>query len=106
MTDNDKLAILSQRIGNTTSTTALLRSYLFDAQEIILNKIYEVAERPIDAVVPSKYDSLHIRITEYLYYRRGSEGQTVHNEGGINRTYASSTVPREMLKEITPEAGV
>ena len=106
MTDNEKIAILSQRVGNTSATTVLLHSYLFDAQEIILNKIYEVVDRPVDVIVPTKYESLQIRIAEYLYLRRGSEGETAHNEGGINRSYASSTVPHEMLKEIIPEVGV
>lgn len=105
MTDEEKLTVLSTRVGNPAKAE-LLRSYLFDAKEVILNRIYEVVERPNDAEVPARYDSLHIRIAEYLYYRRGSEGQTAHREGGIDRVYGSSSIPKEMLKEVMPLAGV
>ena len=42
----------------------------------------------------------------YLINKRGAEGETTHNENGINRAYESASVPESLLGRVTPFAGV
>ena len=55
--------------------------------------------------VPRRYGYLQCEIANYLLNRRGSEGQLVHTENGINRTYEKADVPESMLSEIIPHVG-
>lgn len=80
----------------------ILLTYLDVAAQKILNKCYPF--RTNETEVPEKYQLLQIEIAVYLLNKRGAEGETVHNENGINRTYESSSVPDSMLAGIVPFA--
>jgi hypothetical protein len=41
-----------------------------------------------------------------MFNKRGAEGETSHSENGVSRTYSSASVSEELLREITPKAGV
>jgi hypothetical protein len=41
-----------------------------------------------------------------MFNKRGAEGETAHSENGVSRTYQSANVSEDLLKEITPKAGV
>ena len=97
------LEILQVLTGETD--TELLNVYLSLAENVILNRLYPFGI-PDGAAVPSCYTTLHARVAEYLYLKRGAEGETVHNENGINRSYESGYVPESLLMEITPFAKV
>jgi hypothetical protein len=56
--------------------------------------------------VPNRYETKQVEIAVYLYNKRGAEGQTAHNENGINRTYESADVPESLMRGITPFVGV
>ena len=90
---------------NDNSSDDLLSAYLADAAQKILNKLYPF-ESEIDVILPSKYESLQVDIADYWYLKRGAQGETIHNENGINRHYESADVPESMLREITPYAKV
>lgn len=75
----------------------------FSASKII-NRAYPFREDVTE--VPSQYENLQIRLAAELYARMGAEGQTVHNENGINRTWESSEAGQVMLREIVPEVGI
>lgn len=103
MTPLEKLKARLEITDN--SEDDLLSAYLDDAAQKILNKLYPL-ESEIDALLPTKYESLQVDIAEYWYLKRGAQGEIIHNENGINRHYESADVPESMLREITPYARV
>lgn len=100
MTREDLETKLSVITGETDDDVLL--TYLDVAAQKILNKCYPF--RTNETEVPEKYQLLQIEIAVYLLNKRGAEGETVHNENGINRTYESSSVPDSMLKDVIPIA--
>lgn len=71
------------------------------AGQAIANRCYPFdPEKP----VPSKYYARQIEIAAYLVNKQGAEGETQHNENGINRSYESASIPESMLKDIVPFA--
>lgn len=71
------------------------------AGQAIANRCYPFdPEKP----VPPKYYARQIEIAAYLINKRGAEGETQHNENGINRSYESASIPESMLKDIVPFA--
>lgn len=108
MAQLDRLKI---QLGITGSTEdALLLELLESAKESILARRYPYSDYPVDetgvTVLETRYSGLQLKIAVYLYNKRGAEGQTAHNENGINRTYESADVPESMLREITPLVGL
>ena len=107
MTDAEKLTMLRIMVGQANEgewVDDTLLSYLKIAGNKILHRAY-----PYDYTVtevPTRYGYLQCEIAAYLLNRRGSEGQLVHNENGISRTYESADVPESMLKEIIPKVVV
>ena len=93
-----------------SSEDALLRDILTSAKNAILARRYPYTEYPMDetgeTILEKRYEDLQIRIAVYLYNKRGAEGQTAHNENGINRTYESADVPESLMRGITPFVGV
>lgn len=79
----------------------LLLIYLDMAAAVVLNTRdpFGVAEL---TEVEDKYLPDQLQIAVYLFNKRGAEGQTVHNENGVNRSYESGGVPRSLLKNIIP----
>ena len=87
-----------------TDEDALLLTLLSISAQKILDRVY-----PYDSTVtevPNRYETKQVEIAVYLYNKRGAEGQIVHNENGINRTYESADVPESLMRGITPFVGV
>lgn len=91
---------LQAMTGETNPT--VLNTYLNLAGAKIVARRYPFSPKK---PVPPEYYNLQVEIAAYLINKRGAEGQLVHNEGGINRTYESASVPESMLKDITPLCG-
>ena len=71
------------------------------AGQAIANRCYPFEpEKP----VPPKYYARQVEIAAYLVNKQGAEGETVHNENGINRSYESGSIPESMLRDIVPYA--
>lgn len=70
----------------------------------ILNQRYPYDDTIAD--VPTRYQSLQVRIAAELYAKMGAEGQTTHSENGISRAWDSADVAQGLLNEITPYVGV
>ena len=96
------LAILVD--DNDRENEERLSIYLDIAKTIILNKAYPFGNQPED--VPEKYENTQLTVAVYLYNKRGAEGETQHNENGINRTYESADVPESMLRNVIPFVGL
>lgn len=104
MTHSDKLAqfkTMLEIVGNEQDD--VLESYLSIAETVVLRRAYPFEQVE---VVPPKYEQIQLEIAVYLWNKRGAEGETAHNELGVNRSYESADVPESMLRIITPKGGV
>ena len=81
-----------------------LEDILESAKAVILSRRFPFGEQPEE--IEPKYKDLQIRIAVEMFNKRGAEGETAHSENGISRSYASANVSEDLLKEITPKAGV
>lgn len=63
---------------------------------------------PTDALpVEAKYASLAVDMVVYSFAKRGAEGQVMHSENGVARTYESgSSYPPSLTSRIAPKAVV
>ena len=108
MTDVEKLALLRVMVEQPSDadgwSDAVLNSYLRVAGQKILNRAYPYDDTV--TTVPRRYDYLQCEVAAYLLNKRGAEGQTAHNENGVNRTYESADVPESMLQDVLPHVGV
>lgn len=100
MTQLDRLKI---RITEKTNDVEL-EDILESAKAVILSRRFPFGEQP--AEIEDKYKDLQIRIAVEMFSKRGAEGETSHSENGVSRSYASASVSEDLLKEITPKAGV
>ncbi len=81
-----------------------LEDILESAKAVILSRRFPFGEPPED--IENRYKDLQIRIAVEMFNKRGAEGEVAHSENGISRTYSSANVSEDLLKEITPKAGV
>lgn len=97
--------VMRSRLSVITGETddAVLLTYLDMARERVLARCYPFG-CPEGTEVPTRYHSKELEIAVYLLNKRGAEGETAHNENGINRFYESASVPDSMLKDIIPFA--
>ena len=85
-------------------TDVELEDILESAKAVILSKRFPFGEQPTE--IEERYKDLQIRIAVEMFSKRGAEGETMHSENGVSRTYASANVSEDLLREITPKAGV
>lgn len=104
MTTEEKLVSLQVLISPDTANTELLMVLLGQAEGIVLNRRYPFGS-PEGATVPARYEHIQIKIALELFSKMGAEGQTAHNENGINRTYEAADVSPSLLRRITPICG-
>lgn len=81
-----------------------LEDILESAKAVILSRRFPFGEWP--AEIEDKYKDLQIRIAIEMFNKQGAEGETAHSENGVSRSYASASVSEDLLREITPKAGV
>ena len=81
-----------------------LEDILESAKAVILSRRFPFGEPPEE--LENRYKDLQIRIAVEMFNKQGAEGETAHSENGISRTYASANVSEDLLREITPKAGV
>ena len=84
--------------------TEIINAYLDIAKNKILLKAFPFEDTSL-MEMPEKYQSLWIDATVFLLLKRGAEGETSHNENGVNRSWASDDLPVYMIKEIVPRVG-
>lgn len=98
------LARLKVLLGITGAGEDALLTLLLDiAGQAVLNKAYPYD--PTVLTVPIRYESVQLDIAQYLYNKRGAEGQTAHSENGISRSYEEGGVPKSMLRDVVPHVG-
>lgn len=106
MTTEEMIELVGTMSGE--SSDAVVSAYLTMAGNAIINKAFPFAS--VDELrklsVPTRYQNLQCEIAVYLLNKRGAEGQTVHNENGINRSYENGGIPNSFLKQVVPFCGV
>lgn len=96
-----------------------LSARLAEASELDLNDCIECATSVIltrrfpfggnadeKAIYMDEHQDLLYRVALDLYNKSGAEGEMSHSENGISRTYESSWVSEQLLREIVPKAKV
>lgn len=104
MTNEEKLGRLEGLISPETAGADLLMILLEQAEGIVLNRRYPFGP-PEGSKVPAAYEHIQLQIAVELFSKMGAEGQTAHNENGINRTYEAADVSPSLLKRIIPVCG-
>lgn len=106
MADTQRLKQLKTMLGidvESTTENEALTLYLQIAERRVLNKAYPYGTTRTTA--PNKYSFKVLEIAQYLYLRRGSEGEKSHSENGVSRSYENADIPDSMLSEIVSMVG-
>lgn len=108
MTDAEKLTAVKSILHITSSDEdALLNTYLSLASAEILSALYAVnGNVPTGAMMPEKYEVTQIMAVVEGYSQSGAEGETVHNENGINRTFRNADMTEYIRRSVSPYVGV
>lgn len=105
MTQIEQIEMVRNMVGNVDdSFDDIALAYLSIAGQSIINRCFPYRHDVVE--VPEKYHIKQCEIAVYLINKRGAEGETSHNENGINRTYESADIPASMLKDVRPYLGV
>lgn len=99
MTTSEKVATTKALANDDTLTDDLVTVYLNKAESAIRNRMYPFSMPAENFTVPSKYEMLQCELACRYISRRGGEGELVHNENGINRTYGSVN-DSDLLSEV------
>lgn len=99
-----QLERLKSRITEKDVSDTELEDILESAKAVILSRRFPFGEYP--AEIEGRYKDLQIRIAVEMFNKQGAEGEIAHSENGVSRTYSSASVSEELLREITPKAGV
>lgn len=110
LTDEQKLTLtcsllgLSEEVADDAADIALVKSaYLPLAKHFILVTRHPFSSDADEEKWETRYDHLHCEVAAAMFSRRGSEGETQHNENGVDRTWAtSSSVPLALVQRIVP----
>lgn len=101
MTDAEKIVNVKSLVENDEDATdALVSVYLASAKAAILRRLYPFGI-PTDADVPDLYEFSQCELAARYFLRRGAQGETAHNENGIQRTYGSVN-DEDILREVVP----
>lgn len=85
---------------------SVISAFLEVAKSTVLNILYPHEADEEKRVWLNRYDSTQCKIAAYMLNKRGAEGETMHSENGISRTYANADIPNDLKNEITPFAKV
>lgn len=102
MTDQEMIAIVGAMSGEASEM--IVSAFLTMAGQAIINKAFPFAtEDELQTLtVPTQYQNLQCEIAVYMLNKRGAEGQTTHNENGINRSYENGGIPNSFMKQVVP----
>lgn len=100
MTNEQKIELV--QVMSNENDEDKINAMLMLAGSRIIEKAYPFDHDVED--VPPRYHALQCEIASYLISRSDSQGETRHNENGVDITWASDSVPDSMLANVTPFA--
>lgn len=104
MTNEVKIEKLKVLISPDTASDELLLYLLEQSEGIILNRRYPFGA-PEGVTLSPLHEQIQIRIAVELFSKMGAEGQTMHTENGVSRTYEAADVSPSLLRQIIPVCG-
>ena len=106
MTDAQKIAMVQTLVQNDgDATDAIVGVYLKLACNKMLERLFPYDTTKTVSDIPERYETIQCELAARLYLRRGGEGETSHEENGVNRTYGSVD-DEDILSRLTPFAKV
>ena len=106
MTDAQKIAMVQTLVQNDGDVTdAIVGVYLQLACNKMLERLFPYDTTKTVSDIPERYETIQCELAARLYLRRGGEGETSHEENGVNRTYGSVD-DEDILSRLTPFAKV
>ena len=107
MTDAEKITMvrtLADENDATKMSDTVIAVYLSKAQAAIGRRQYPFG-LPTNFAIEGRYEVLQCELAARYINRRGGEGETAHNENGVNRTYGSVN-DEDLLCEVIQKVGV
>lgn len=101
--DNMERLIVRLTDNSVTPDENILSDCLETAKAAIMNRRYPFGNWPEE--LEARYVDLQFRIAMDLYNKIGAEGERIHKENGIDRTYDSGWISADLLAEVVPNAG-
>lgn len=100
-----QLANLKTLLGITdTGEDSLLALLLSNAQQLVVNAAYPFRDdTSVTYTMPDRYAGVQVEAALRMYNMRGAEGETSHNENGVNRSYES--VNEYVANNVRPYCG-
>ena len=98
MTDEQKIALVKTLVENDPAATdEVCGVYLTLALNAILGRRYPFGIPEVYDI--TQYEYKQCELASRYFLRRGGQGERVHNENGVNRTY-DSVDDEDILKKI------
>ena len=104
MTNEQKIEKLKVLIAPDTASDELLLYLLEQSEGIILNRRYPFGA-PEGASLSALHGQIQLRVAVELFSKMGAEGQTMHTENGVSRTWEVADVSPSLLRQIIPVCG-
>lgn len=104
MTNEVKIERLRALISPDTAPDELLLYLLEQSEGICLNRRYPFGA-PEGATLSPLHEQIQLRVAVELFTKMGAEGQTMHIENGVSRTWEAADVSPSLLKNIVPACG-
>lgn len=106
MTNEQKIAMVTALVdGDPTATAELITVYLQVACNKMLERLYPFDATKQESDIPARYETIQCELCARLFLRRGSEGESNHEENGVNRAYGTVD-DEDLLSRLTPFAKV
>ena len=104
MTD-EEMVIAIQTLVDDSRFDSLASHYLDIAKGAVVSHLWPYADKTWEDV-PEKHHARTVEIAVYLVNRRGSEGETSHQESGTSRSYESAGIPKSYFAGMPSHVGV
>lgn len=106
MTDGEKITMVQTLVESDPAATAdVVAVYLNLACSTMLEQLYPCHKGKTKEDIPTRYDAIQCELAARYFLRRGAQGETTHEENGVNRTYGSVD-DQDILRRLTPFAKV
>ena len=91
-------------LTNGEATESVMMAKLAEAEYDIMHRLDPLGVANLTEL-PAKYDMLACKLAVRRFYKMGAEGETAHNENGVNRAYYSAD-DEDLLRAVMPYAKV